>query len=107
MLEAAVPVLRHVRHLAGQHGYHLLDLFAVDDPAQARPVGVLAGHHDGHVVVQDLDCQVVPLLAEEVLGLLHEHHPSPVVWIHDVVADVECALDGAQLVSDLYRFLGS
>jgi hypothetical protein len=70
-------------------------------------MGVLAGDHDGHVVVQDLDCQVVPLLAEEVLGLLLQHHPSPVVRIDDVVADLERALDGAEIGSDLYRFLGS
>jgi hypothetical protein len=29
------------------------------------------------------------------------------VRIDDVVADVEFALDGAELVCDLYRFLGS
>jgi hypothetical protein len=70
-------------------------------------MGVLAGNHHGHVVVKDLDRQVVPLLAEEVLGLLLEHHPSPVVRIDDVVAYVVVARDGAELVLDVCRFLGS
>jgi hypothetical protein len=39
--------------------------------------------------VEDLDCQVVPLLAEEVIGLLPQHHPSPVMRIDDVVAKFE------------------
>jgi hypothetical protein len=30
-----------------------------------------------------------------------------VMRIDDVVADVKCALDGAELVVDIYRFLGS
>src|SRR2546421_11404820 len=107
VLEPAVPVLRHLRDLAGQHGDHLLDLLPVDHPAQARPMGVLARNHHGHVVVQDLYRQVVPLFAEEILGLLHLHDPSPVMRINDVVTDAEFALDGAELVSDLDRFLGS
>jgi hypothetical protein len=57
--------------------------------------------------VQDLDRQVVPVLAEEVLGLLHEDHAGPVVRIDDVVADLEGALDGGKVVVDLYRFVGS
>jgi hypothetical protein len=56
--------------------------------------------------VKDLDRQVVPLLAEEVLCLLLENHPSPVVRIDDVVAYFVGALDGAELVLDVDRFLG-
>jgi hypothetical protein len=105
VLEPAIPVLRHLRDLAGQHVDHLVHLFAVDHPPQSGPMGVLAGDHDGHVVVQDLDRQVVPLLAEELLCLPFQHHSSPVVRIDDVVADLECALDGAELGSDLGHFL--
>jgi hypothetical protein len=56
--------------------------------------------------VKDLDCQVVPLLAEEVLGLLLQHHPSPVVRVDDVVTYGVVARDGAELVLDVSRFLG-
>src|SRR5690606_33597170 len=63
VLEPAVPVLRHLRELAGQYVDDLLHLFGVDHPAQARAVGVLARDHDGHVVVQDLDGEVLALLA--------------------------------------------
>src|SRR5215217_1937516 len=102
VLEAAVPVLGHVRNLAGQHPDHLLNLFARDHPSQSRPVGVLARHHDRHVVVQDLDGQIVPLLAQEILGLLLQHNTRPVVRVDDVVAFSEGARDGAELVLDVY-----
>ena len=105
MLEAAVPVLGHVGHIAGEHVDHLLDVVAVDDPAQASPVGVLARDHHGHVVMEDLDRQVVPLLAEEVPALLLQHHASSVVRIHDVVALAEVALDGGEPVLDIRCFL--
>jgi hypothetical protein len=39
--------------------------------------------------VEDLDRQVLALLAEELLALLTENHAGPVVRIHDVVANVE------------------
>jgi hypothetical protein len=51
--------------------------------------------------VQDLDGQVVPLLTQEILRLLLQNNPSPVVRIDDVVALVEGALDGAELVLDV------
>jgi hypothetical protein len=62
---------------------------------------VLTGNHDRHVVVQDLDGQVVPLLTQEILRLLLQNDPSPVVRIDDVVAFVEGALDGAELVLEI------
>ena len=37
----------------------------VDDRSQSHPLRVLAGHVDGHVVVEDLDRQVLPRLARE------------------------------------------
>jgi hypothetical protein len=51
--------------------------------------------------VQDLDGQVVPLLAEEILALLLQYDPGPVVRVDDVVALPERALDGAELVLDV------
>jgi hypothetical protein len=48
--------------------------------------------------VQDLDGQVVALLAEELLRLLADHDAGPMVRVDDVVARLECALDGADLV---------
>jgi hypothetical protein len=59
---------------------------------------VLAGNHDRHVVVEDLDGQVVPLLTQEILGLLLHHDTGPVVRVDDVVAFPKSALDGAELV---------
>ena len=53
---------------SAQHGQDLLDGLLVDDAPQAGLAGVLARDHDGHVVVEDLD--------GEVLALLTEHLPS-------------------------------
>ena len=75
--------------------------------AEPGPVRVLAGHHHGHVVVQDVDRQVVPLLSHQVLCLPLQDHPRTVVRIDDVVAYVVVARDGAELVLDVCRFLGS
>ena len=64
-------------------------------------VRVLAGNHHGHVVVEDLDRQVVALLPKQLLRLPALDHSGPMVRIDDVVARVERALDGAELVADL------
>src|SRR4051812_35565293 len=66
VLEPAVPVLGHLGHVVREHREHLLHRLLVDDPAQARLAGVLARDHDGHVVVQDLDGEVLAHLAEDV-----------------------------------------
>src|SRR5512132_1335702 len=63
VLEATVPVLRHLRDLVGEDTDHLLDLLLIDHAAQPGAVGVLAWDHHGHVVVEDVDGQVVPLFA--------------------------------------------
>ena len=47
------------------------------------------GHVDGHVVVEDLDRQVLPRLAENLALLLPHDRSCAVVRIHDLVADVE------------------
>jgi hypothetical protein len=39
--------------------------------------------------VQDVDGEVVPLLAHQVLGLLLQDHARSVVRVDDVVADLE------------------
>jgi hypothetical protein len=51
--------------------------------------------------VQDLDGQVVPLLVQEILGLLLDYYAGPVVRIDDVVAFIKRALDGAELVLEV------
>jgi hypothetical protein len=55
--------------------------------------------------VEDLDRQVVALLAEKLPRLLADDDTGPVVRVDDVVASLECALDGADLVIGV-RFLG-
>src|SRR3989441_653962 len=63
VLEAAVPVLRHLRAGALEGLQHLLDHHFVDDAAKSDRLGVLARNVDGHVVVEDLDREVFALLA--------------------------------------------
>ena len=50
---------------------------------------VLAWNHHGHVVVKDVDRQVVALLTQQLLRLLLEHDSSAVVRVDDVVSDLE------------------
>src|SRR3954452_10030767 len=87
VLEATVPVLRHLADVVAQHGHHARHGLVVDHAPESRPRGVLARDHDGHVVVQDLDRQVQALLAEHRLHLLLEDLAGAVVWVHDVVPD--------------------
>ena len=72
-----------------EHGEDLLDGLLVDDAAQAGLAGVLARDHDGHVVVEDLDREVLALLAEDLLRFLLEDLAGPVMRVDDVVADLE------------------
>ena len=55
--------------------------------------------HHGHVVVEDLDREVLALLAEHLLLLLLEDLARAVVRVDDVVADLE--LDVLDLAVDL------
>jgi hypothetical protein len=55
--------------------------------------------------VEDLDRQIVPLLTQELLRLLLQDDPSPVVRVDDVVAFLERALDGAKRRVEVDRFL--
>ena len=77
----------------------LLDRLLVDDAAQARLAGVLTRDHDGHVVVEDLDREVLAHLAEDVLLLLLDDLAGPMMGIDDVVADLE--VDALDLARDL------
>src|SRR4051794_9819730 len=91
VLEAAIPVLRHRGAATGERLRDLLDHLLVDDLPQPDRFGVLARNVDGHVVVQDLDGQVLALLPQDdALFLLYDRACS-VVWIHHLVADLEQA----------------
>ncbi len=89
VLEPPVPVLRHVRALVLEERHDLLQRLLVDHAPQPRDGGVLGRDHHGHVVVEDLDRQVLTTLPEDVLHLLLEHLARPVVRIDDAVADLE------------------
>src|SRR4051812_24602889 len=99
VLEPAVPVLGHLGQLVLQHGEDLLHGLLVDDAPEAGDAGVLARDHDGHVVVQDLDGEVLALLTEHLLQFLLEDLPRAMVGVDDVVADLE--LDVHDLDIDL------
>ena len=62
------------------------------------------GTRDGHVVVQDLDREVLAPFSEDLHLLLLEHLAGAVVGIDDVVAELELdVLDFAGLTSELLR----
>src|SRR5205814_9650382 len=63
------------------------DHVLADDLPETHLLGVLRRHVDGHVVVQDLDRQVLALLAENLALFLLYDRTCPVVWIHHLVAD--------------------
>src|SRR4029079_5585970 len=92
VLEAAIPVLRHLGATAVQDLEHLLDHLFVDDLAKTNALGVFRRDVDGHVVVQDLDGQVLALLAENGSFLLLHHGASAVMGIEDLIADFVQAL---------------
>src|SRR5205823_212317 len=60
----------------------------VDHLAQTDLLGVFGRHVDGHVVVEDLDGQVLPALTEDLPLLLLHDRACPVVRIHHFVTDV-------------------
>src|SRR5207245_1715189 len=87
VLEAAVPVLGHLRAAAGERLDDDLDHVLADHLPEADLLGVLGRNVDGHVVVQDLDRQVLALLAEDLTLFLLYDRTCPVVRIHHLVAD--------------------
>jgi len=54
---------------------------------------VLTRNHHGHVVVEDLDREVVTGFSHDLLGLTQENYSGAVVRIDDVVALLEGAFD--------------
>jgi hypothetical protein len=64
------------------------DLVLADDRAEADLLGVVRGHLDGHVVVEDLDRQILALLAEHLPQLLLHDRACPMVRIDHLVADL-------------------
>ena len=72
-----VPILQH-------DGYFLL----ADHAAEADRVGVFGRHLHRHVVVQDLDRQVLALRAKNLARLLLDDRPGTVVRVYDLVADL-------------------
>src|SRR5436305_1389235 len=87
VLEAAVPVLGHLRAAARECFDDDLDHVLADDLPEPDLLGVLGGDVDRHVVVQDLDRQILALLAEHLALFLLYDRACPVVWIHHLVAD--------------------
>ena len=88
VLEAPVPVLRHLAHVVAKHGQHLCHGLLADHAPETRAARVLTRDHDGHVVVEDLDRQVLALLAQHLLLLLLQDLARPMMRIHDVVPDL-------------------
>jgi hypothetical protein len=88
VLEAPVPVLGHLADVVAEDRQHLLDVVLPDHAPQPRLVGVAARDHHRHVVVKDLDRQVLALLAEHLLHLLLEDLSSPMMRVDDLVADL-------------------
>ena len=89
VLEAAVPVLRHLGRPARERLDDLVDRSLVDDRSQSDPLRVLARHVHGHVVVEDLDREVLARLAQNLALFLPHDCACAVVRIHHLVADVE------------------
>jgi hypothetical protein len=56
--------------------------------------------------VQDLDRQVFALLTKELLRLLGQDDSCTVVWIDDVVADFEIALESLDFEVGVRRRVG-
>src|SRR4051794_15688304 len=88
VLEAPVPVLGHLGAAAGEGLEHLVDHLLVDHLAQTDGVGVLGRDVHRHVVVEDLDRHVLPLLPEHCAGFFLYNGACTVVRIHHLVADL-------------------
>ena len=69
-----------------QHELHGL---LVDHLSKADFLGVLGGYVHGHVVVQDLNRQVLALLAEDGALLLFDDRPRAVMGVDHLLADLE------------------
>src|SRR5918997_1208760 len=74
-------------------------------PPQARLARVLTRDHDGHVVVQDLDGEVLPLLTKHLLALLLQDLAGAMMWVDDVVAELELDVLDLALLEGLEKLL--
>src|SRR4051812_20804911 len=88
VLEAAVPVFRHLGRAARERLEDDTHFLLADDAPQADLVGVFARDLHGHIVVQDLDRQVLALLAKDLTRFLLDNRPGTVVRVHHLVADL-------------------
>src|SRR5215211_657380 len=88
VLEPAVPVLRHRRPVARERLDDFLDGLLADDLPQADRLAVVGGNVHGHVVVKDLNSEVLTLLSQNLARFLLHDSACPVVWIHHLVADL-------------------
>jgi hypothetical protein len=88
VLEPPVPVLRHLSAAAGQGFEDDLHHVLVDHLPKADLLGVLRRHVHRHVVVENLDRQVLATLPEDLPLLLLHDCARPVVRIHHFVTDV-------------------
>ena len=77
VLEPARPVGRHPGLLLAKDREHLLDLFVVDDLAEADLLGVVGRDHEREVAVGEAQHEVVALLAEGFLLLARSMVAAP------------------------------
>ena len=99
VLVATAPVLGHLGGVAAQDVEDLVDDVGRDDLAQTGAVGVLDRDHDRHVVVEDLDGEVLALLAEHFLLLDLHDLAGAVMRIDDLIADLSTRLSNPPVVA--------
>src|SRR4249919_1473432 len=87
VLEPPVPVLGHLRAVALEHLDHLIDGLLLDHLAQSDTVGAVKRDRDGHVVVQDLDGQVLAFLVTHLPAVSAHDRPGTVVRVDDLLAN--------------------
>jgi hypothetical protein len=98
VLEPAVPILRHLADVVAEHGEYTRHVVLPDNAPQSRSPGAVAGHHHGHVVVKDLDREVLAGFAEHLFLFLLQHLARTMMGIDDLVAHL------VRDVDDLGRF---
>ena len=91
VLEAAVPVLRHLGLTRRESLDDGVDQVLVDHSPQTDLLRILDGDVHRHVVVQDLDREVLAGLTQDLALLLFHDRACTVVRIHHLVANVEQA----------------
>src|SRR4051794_21679864 len=77
VLEAPIPVFRHLRDVVREDVGDFFDFDLVDDPAKAGNARVLTRNHHREFVVEDLDREVVTLLPHQLPALFLQHDSCP------------------------------